>query len=132
MSADFKALIESAIEAEVRSRLCTFLLEYQTVEFGRPRHLTLEEQTLVINCIDLFLMRTSWTNLGVVQIQSLTNRLSHLASTAQVPTLPRQIRNACFDAIACIKALEARLKGTLIRSEVYTISMRKGSAANDA
>jgi hypothetical protein len=114
---DFAALIEHAIERDLRSRFITFLASYEHVEFGRARELTLGEAALVLACTDRFLLHTNVLNLGVAEIASLRARLQSIAERPQIPTTTA-IANTCFDALACIAALEARLCRLVDRVEI--------------
>lgn len=107
---NFAQLIDRAIASDIRSRLIRFLSRYQVLDLGKRRKLTLAESTLVLNCVDQFLMTGSFTDLGIAEIRSLRRRLKHIAhgdrSYLNNETI---VRNACFDAMACNAALEARL-----------------------
>ena len=124
---DFAALIEHAIERDLRSRFITFLANYEHVEFGRSRKLTLDEAALVLACTDRFLLDASALDLGVAEIADLRARLQ---STAERPPLPTAtaIANTCFDALACISALEARLCRVVDRLQI-PMSRRSPRAA---
>jgi hypothetical protein len=129
---DFAALIERAIERELRSRLVAFLGTYKHVEFGVPRPLALDEAAMVLKCMDAFLVQDSLIDLGVAEIAGLRGRLSALARTIATEQRSREVANACFDALACIAALEARLCRALDRAEVRRVGGQLHlSASND-
>jgi hypothetical protein len=126
---DFATLIEGAIERELRQRLVQFISTYEHVELGRARLLTLDEASMVLTCLDHFAMHTSVTNLGVTEIAGLRRRLDLLAREDTNDIAAQKIANTCFDALACIAALEARLRRTLDRGEARKV--RQNSPAND-
>jgi hypothetical protein len=104
---DFAALIEKAIEQDLRERLMNFLSRYEHVELGRARSLTFDEASLVLACVDQFYVGISAIDLGVAEIRGLRGRLEKLARAhADAHDF---VANTCFDALACITALEARL-----------------------
>jgi hypothetical protein len=122
---DFAALIERAIERDLRSRFITFLASYEHVEFGRARELTLGEAALVLACTDRFLLDTNVLDLGVAGIVDLRARLHSIAQRPGTPAAAgTALANTCFDALACITALEARLCRLLDRVEVR-VSQRR-------
>lgn len=106
---DCATLIELAIERDLRSHFVTFLGRYQHVEFGCARSLRLDEMTLVLACTDRFLRATSALKLGVAEIAGLRDRLQDIAQRPISSPSETMIANTCFDALACILALEARL-----------------------
>jgi len=117
---DFATLVDTAIARHTRNRLAEFLSQFQYVEFGRTRPLAAWEVALVLTCIDHFLLDDSITELGTTQFRQLRARLNTIAQhEAPIPEeMFTLIRNSCFDALACISALEARLCRTLDRAEV--------------
>jgi hypothetical protein len=129
---DFATLIRRAVERDLRQRFIDFLSKYEHVEIGHARPLTLDEAAMALACFDHFAADSSFIHLGVVEIARLRRLLNRVAVT---PDVPREvIANACFDALACITALEARLCMTLDRVEVR-IARFAGSTtshANDA
>lgn len=115
---DFAALIEKAIEQDLRQRFMRFLHAYEHVELGRRRCLTIDEAAMVLTCIDQFALRVRVLNLGVAEIAGLRKRLNLLTRASTCDLSPELVANTCFDALACIAALEARLRKTLDRAEV--------------
>lgn len=130
--ADFAALIEAAIEHDLRDSLISFLSTYQHMEFGRYRSLTLEEAALVIACTDRFLLTHNLLTLGAAEIPNLRKRL---ASIADCPTdaSSEVVANVSFDALACITALEARLCRAIDRTDLMLMRRQEATklAAND-
>lgn len=116
--ANFSMLIERAIAQDFRDKLRAFLTRYQVIELGKQRKLTLAEAALVLECIDQFLIEVSFAELGVAEITDLRNRLEQIAHANQQDLLAR---NACFDALACIAALEARLCQVLRQHELHLV-----------
>jgi hypothetical protein len=106
---DFAALIEKAIEQDVRQRFARFLGEYEHVELGRRRCLTMEEAGMVLTCLDEFALHFHVLDLGVAEIKGLRTRLNLLTRASTCDISRELIVNTCFDALACIAALEARL-----------------------
>lgn len=125
---DFAALIEQAVERDLRSRFVTFLTEYEHVESGRARQLTLDEAALVLACTDRFSLDANVLDLGVAEIASLRARLQSIAQCPAALPAASAIANTCFDALACIAALEARLCRILDRTEIR-LSRRPPCAA---
>lgn len=130
---DFAALIEQAIERDLRGRFAAFLANYQHVEFGRVRALTLEEAALVLACTDRFLLVADVIDLGVAEIADLRSRL-HGITQRQTKLCEAMLANTCFDALACITALEARLCRVLDRAEIRVSRQSSATrlAANDS
>jgi hypothetical protein len=116
----FAALIESAIARNTRAKLVSFLDRFNYVEFGRARALTTPDRALVLRCVDEFLLNHSAIDLGVTEFRNLRAQLSKLAhdECGFTDRDAVNVRNTCFDALACITALEARLARTLDRAEV--------------
>jgi hypothetical protein len=109
---DFAALIDGAITGAMRRRLASFLAtDFQHVEFGRARKLDAEEVVLVLSAVDHFLLNDSLTGLCAPDLDKLVERLAAIAAQedALADENGKSIRNACFDALACIRALEAAL-----------------------
>jgi hypothetical protein len=118
---DFAALIDGAITSAIRRKLASFLAtNFQHVEFGRARRLDAEEVMLVLSAVDHFLVNDSLTRLRAPDLDKLVERLAAIA--AQEDALADEngtsIRNACFDALACIRALEAALSCRVHRAVV--------------
>ena len=130
---EFAALIERAIARNTRTKLVRFLDRFNHVEFGRARALTTSEKALVLTCVDAFLLDQSATDLGVTEFRNLRVRLSSLAHNEFGFTGSEavKVRNTCFDALACITALEARLARALDRAEVRLQAQPPLSVAND-
>lgn len=115
---DFAVLIERAIERDLRRRFVQFLSAYEHVELGRRRCLTVDEAVMVLTCVDQFALHARVLDLGVAEIIGLRTRLSLLTRSENSDAPRHLIVNTCFDALACIAALEARLRKTLDRAEV--------------
>ena len=130
---DFAALIERAIERDLRARFIRFLSAYAHVEFGRARNLTLEEVALVLTCLDAFLFNNSFIDLGVAEVRGLRDRLNRLAASSSVgqPLCSSTVANVAFDALACIAALESRLSISTGRAASIRRSIAIISPAND-
>ena len=131
---DFASLIERAIERDLRGRFLAFLSTYHLVEFGRARTMTLDEQAMVISCLDGFLVEASLLDLGVAEIRDLRGRLFQLTQPKLESVVEFAIANTCFDALACIAALEARLCCCLDRADIRRLqcSARFATVANDS
>lgn len=108
---DFVALIDGVIDRQVREELTKFLWRYEHEGGGEFRKLRPSEVRLIRSAIDGFLADRSVAKLGMAEFQHLEERLSAFAAAEQdfVGEDALRIRNACFDAMVCIKALEARL-----------------------
>ena len=133
-STNFAQIIDGAIARHTRTRLAEFLSQFQYVEYGRTRALAAWEVALVLTCVDHFLLSDSITELGTTEFRQLRARLNTIAQhEAPIPDgMFTLIRNSCFDALACISALEARLCRTLDRAEVRTrMSSDMPCATND-
>ena len=130
---DFARIIDTAIARHTRTRLAEFLSRFQYVDFGRTRGLTALEVGLVLACVDQFLLSDSITELGRTEFRQLRARLNKIAQhEAPIPNeMITLIRNSCFDALACIRALEARLCRTLDRAEVRRVGSERHCATND-
>lgn len=130
---DFASLIQKAIERDLRGRFLAFLGAHRLIEFGRSRSLTLDEMSMVVACLDRFLLDAKFLDLGVAEIRDLRGRLSCLTQEDQQPIGEHDVANTCFDALACIVALEARLSCCLDRAEVRRLrwSARVPAIAND-
>lgn len=130
---DFASLIQKAIERDLRGRFLAFLGAHRLVEFGRSRALTLDEIAMVVGCLDRFHVDGRFLDLGVAEIKDLRSRLSRLAHPGQKCIAKNAVANACFDALACIAALEARLCRCLDRAQVIGVQNSASSsfAAND-
>ena len=130
---DFAVLIEKAIERDLRGRFLAFLGAHHHIEFGRARTLTPDEQAIALACFDGFLIEASFLDLGVAEIRDLRSRLRRLTRENLETVAGTTIANTCFDALACIAALEARLCRCLDRSEVRRRQWpsRRATVAND-
>ncbi len=108
---DFAALIDGVIARQTRSNLAEFLERYEHVEFGRKRKPGPEERAMILTAVDSFLIDKSFASLGMTEFANLQERLAvHAGQEALFSTEEGfRIRNACFEAMVCIKALEARL-----------------------
>jgi hypothetical protein len=117
---DFGALIDKRISRDTRSSLARFLTHYEHLEFGRVRNLDQEEIALVLSAMDQFLLSHGLTGLGLPELEALTKRLGDCAAQ-QNPACDGDmvyLQNTCFDALACIKVLEARLSRASDREEI--------------
>jgi hypothetical protein len=86
----------------------------------------------VLSCLDAFLLDHNILDLGVIEIRGLRDRLGHLAQFPPTgPLCSSAVGNTCFDALACITALEARLCRALDRTEVRMRVQAHRCAAND-
>lgn len=103
------AVIDRAIRGDTLRNLAIFLLDYEHLEGGDRRRLCASEAALIQSVVEDFLTDDSSADVGVADISGLCDRLATYA--AQEEMLPRidEMRNDCFNALACIKALEARL-----------------------
>ena len=130
---DFEDLIKKAIERDVRERFLYFLANHQLLEFGRTRAMTLDEKAMVLSCFDKFAAEAHFLDLGVARIEDLRTRLASLAQAKHKGRDRESVANACFDALACIAALEARLSRSIDRSEVPRLQWRSQmrAPAND-
>lgn len=110
---DFAAMIDRVIERQTRGRLARFVASYEHVEFGRKRKLDAEEIALVLVIIDTFLCNDSVTTPAGSELNALCQRLGMHAAQEDVFPCPEGvgIRNACFDALNCVRTLEARVAG---------------------
>ena len=111
-----------------------FLQGYRHVEFGRTRELDGSEIALVLTVIDRFLMDDSFADLGFAEFTDLAAKLASIAalSDSQIDKHGFLIRSASFDAMACLKALEARLSRRVHRRAIYTWHAHGNQpAAND-
>ena len=117
---DFAAIVANAIVRDTREKLVCFLDRFNHVEFGRTRLLTTDEKALVLRCVDRFVVEQSFTDLGVTEFHNLRRDLARFAEkeTGFTDSGVVKVRNTCFDALACITALEARLARALDRAEV--------------
>ena len=108
---DFAALIDRVIANDIRSQLEIFLKEYQFTEAGRTRRLVPHEAALITDAVDAFLLGDSMAAVVSPEITDVCNRLSRVAEREELGDDEEGIliRNACFDAMACIKVLRARL-----------------------
>lgn len=131
---DFAGLINGAIERDVRERFLAFLSAHRVVEFGRARAMTLDEMAKVLACFDGFLLDDSLLDLGVAEIRDLRSRLLQFTRPELDGVNANAVANACFDALACIAALEARLCRCLDRAEVRRVrlSAQASTIANDS
>jgi hypothetical protein len=129
---DFATLIERAVERDLRERFVSFLGTYKHVEFGRARPLALDETTMILTCIDTFLLNHGFFDLGVAEIRSLRGRLNRLAHSPRTgSTCITVMANTCFDALACIAALESRLSLSVARTGAIRCSTAALFPAND-
>lgn len=131
---DFAALIKRAVQRDLRGRLIEFLSRHRHLEFGRSRKLTIDEAAMILDCFDAFYIESSPLELGVAEISTLRHRLHQLTGRPESELSPDVVANTCFDALACIAALEARLCSALDRAEVRLAgwSALPGVAANDS
>jgi len=122
---DFDAIIEGAIDRKIRENLTLFLWSYDLDEDGEYRRLLPDEVRLIRSAVDAFLADNSFANLGVVEFRDLGRRLAAFAANDRdfIGEDATRMRNTCFDAMACIKALEARLAKEVYANEV----LRNGS-----
>ncbi len=112
---NFAALIDRAIARDTRTKLTAFLTIFEHLEFGRSRRLEPEEVALVLSAVDRFLVNDSFASLEVPELDRLSRRLASIAAQEDLASSDDEtrVRNACFDALACIKALEAALSRRL-------------------
>ena len=106
---NYGAVIDRAIRQDTLRNLAIFLIDYEHVEGGDRRKLCASETALIQSVVEDFLTDDSSAEVGVVEVRGLCERLASYA--AQEEMLPRleEMRNDCFNALACVKALEARL-----------------------
>ena len=128
--ASFTRIISRAIATDVRDRFLSFLDRHEVLEFGVTRKLTLAEAAMVLNCVDQFLVSGRFHSLGIAEITNLRRRLALIAQgdEEELNNVLR-CRNACFDALACIAALEARL--IMISAQRPTPMLSQLQAEND-
>lgn len=117
---DFADLIDGVIARQTRSNLVGFLARYKHIEFGRERALDASEIAVILTVIDRFLLDDSFAALGFAEFKNLTGKLASIAgmNDGQIALRPSLVRNACFDAMTCIKALEARLSKDVDRQQI--------------
>lgn len=125
---DFAALIDGVIERRIRTNFTLFLWNYMFETDGDLRRLTPSEVRLIRSATDGFLSDNSFAPLGMTEFPNLCTRLAEFAAaeTDYVGDDAVCIRNACFDAMTCIKALEARLA-----KEVDTNNILAGKLTED-
>ena len=131
---DFADLIDGVIERQTRSNLNHFLRRYEHIEFGRKRELDDNEITLVLTVIDRFLLDDSFADLGFTEFGDLTEKLSFIASMSDCEIGQRcdEVRRASFDAMASIKALEARLCRSVDQTQITRLARpERPRGAND-
>jgi len=130
---DFAALIETAVKRDLRDRFLAFLSEHRLGKFGQARSMTPDEKAMALACFDGFLIEANFLDLGVVEIRDLRSRLCQLTRPNLKNIAEFTIANTCFDALACITALEARLCRCLDRAEVRRLRWPAPAAivAND-
>jgi hypothetical protein len=129
---DFAAVIDRAIASDTRAKLGAFLTGFEHLEFGQPRKLDAAEVALVLTATDRFLVEDRLFSLDLPEVRRLTEQLSAIADqdlTASAET--RRIKNMCFDALACIKALEAQLSLARYRASVLVQTAAAAHWAND-
>ena len=105
---DFSALIDRAISQETQSNIATFLACYQLTDGGGIRKLRRAEVALIAATMDAFLSDNRIADRVLTEVVSLCSRLNEIAAKESLAATPEgtRIRNVCFDALACIKALE--------------------------
>ena len=130
---DFANLIDKVIAREMRTNLSTFLQRYRVVEYGFSRVLNLEEIALILRVIDDFMLDDRALNVGFTEFDALHQRLALHANGGEGASAEEEtaMRNACFDALACIKALEARLGAALSRIQIPRGAAPSSTVAND-
>lgn len=130
---DFAAMMDRVVARKTREHLATFLASYAHIEFGEPRSLIPEEIALVLTAFDIFLLEDSLASLFVPELDELCGRLSkHAGQEALFPTVEGcRMRNACFDALACLKTLEARVSNLLDQHAVRRERLCALTPAND-
>lgn len=119
---DFNALIERVIGSQLRENLTLFLWSYRFHGDGEPRTLRPSEVRLIRSAIDAFMADNSLAQLGMIEIRNLEKRLASFAANDCDFTgeAADRMRNTCFDAMVCIKALEARLAKEVQRNDVLS------------
>jgi hypothetical protein len=117
---DFSKLISEAITGNLREHLRHLLLSYEHNEFGAARTLRTDEISLILSVFDHLATEFAFNELGVAEFTDLIERLCEFADDETL-TSPDQLRlrNACFDAVACIRALQSRLVGLMRANAVY-------------
>ena len=108
---DFVDLIDGVLARQTRTNLVDFLGKYELVEFGRKRQLDTDEITMILTAVDHFLIDDSFAELGFTEFADLTWVLASVASMndGQIGQRCDLIRRCSFDAMASLKAFEARL-----------------------
>lgn len=121
---DLADLIDGVIERQTRANLVGFLADYELIEFGRKRKLDASETALILTAVNRFLIDDSFAELGFTEFADLTGNLASIASMhdGQVGQRCELIRRCCFDALASIKAFEARLSRKLDLSQVARLA----------
>lgn len=106
---DFVAIIERGIASRRQSHFRHFLMDYERQEGGATRPLKEDEIALIKDVVESFIVADQGPALGVAEIDRLCDHLAAYAAQEEMFLNDRKIRRDCFDAVACIKALEARL-----------------------
>jgi hypothetical protein len=88
---------------------------HEHLEAGERRRLDAVEIATVLSVFDHFHLAHSLTRLGVAEFENLRQRLACCIIREDLlgGNDGTEVRNACFDALACIRALEGRLMGSL-------------------
>ena len=117
---DFSDLIEGVLARQTRSNLVEFLGRYELIEFGRKRQLDTGEKTMILTAVDRFLLDDSFAKLGFTEFADLTGNLASVASMndGQIGQRCDLIRRCSFDAMASLKAFEARLCRGLDQAQI--------------
>lgn len=105
---DYSAIIDRGIKARVRHELAHFLVDFEISDDGVERQLTGAELALVKSVLESFFMHGELISLGLNEVDCLTERLSRHAGEPELFPIPHRLRNDCFDAAACIRALEVK------------------------
>lgn len=114
-STDFSVLIDRVINDEQNDNLAAFLDDFQVIEHERRRSPSGEERELIRAATLAFLQDRRFGSLGMAEFHDLDERLARHAAQEELFATEEgiKIRNACFDAMVCIKALRARLQQQL-------------------
>lgn len=81
---------------------------------------------MVLTAVDNFLIDDSFAALGMAEFRNLEERLATHAVQEDIFFTEEgfRIRNACFDAMVCIKALEGRLAREVDASAILRERLR--------
>jgi hypothetical protein len=115
--ANFSDLIDRALVGNDLLNFRTFLLQYERSEVAGSRPLSPLEKELVTDAFESFLITPGAMKLGVTEFQGLLERLTAYAAQEEMFSRIDEMRNDCFNALACIKALEARLVRQIAATE---------------